>query len=111
VSATPHTDTPTADTANPVTDNWPIPTAESLEHFQPWGHGARFFLRSDGDEGDEMSYDALKFVVRNSEEFAFPDGETIEEASSHSNAELWSDVILPAIADGRIQVTVWGEPL
>lgn len=98
-------------TTNPITDAWPIPTANALEHFKPYGHGARFFLRSEGDDADEMTYDTLVHVVRTSAEFAFEDGDTIEEASSHSPAELLSDVILPAIADGRIQAAVWGEPL
>lgn len=97
--------------ANPITDAWPVPTAEALEHFKPYGYGVRFFLRSEGDDADEMTYEALCFDVRNSPEFAFDDGDTIEDAGSHSNAELWSDVILPAIEDGRIQAAVWGEPL
>jgi hypothetical protein len=56
-------------------------------------------------EGEEpVSYDTLKLLVRQSPTFAFDDGDTIEKASSHSDAELWSDVIQPAIQNGVIKM-------
>jgi hypothetical protein len=61
------------------------------------------YLFNDSDPTDEMSYATLEFCVRNDERFAFADGDTIAEAGSHSAAELWSDVIVPAIIAGTIE--------
>jgi hypothetical protein len=89
----------------------PAPSAESLAHFRPHGHGARFWFPGEGRNAEEMSASTLEFCVRNMWEYGFADGDTIADASSHSDAELWSDVIIPAIERGEIEVTVWGEPL
>lgn len=85
-------------------------TEEFWGDFKPWGHGVRFFIAGDLTVwDDEMSYDVLARCVRTDQRFGFEDGQTIEEASSHSDAELWGDVIAPAIIDGRIEAYVWGE--
>lgn len=76
-----------------------------------WGQGIRFFLASDPDIAEEMTASTLAFCVRHDMAFSPFEGETIEEVGSHSRAELWSDVILPAINDGRIEVTEWGATL
>lgn len=89
----------------------PLPTLEALAHFKPWAPGVEFWPAAQGHNAEPMSYETLAYWVRHADEYAFADGETIAEASSHSDAELWSDVILPAIERGEIEVTVWGEPL
>jgi hypothetical protein len=61
--------------------------------------GVRFFFRDDVDLDDEMTYSVLQFCVRNSDAF---------DTEGCSDAELWSDVIVKAIVDGRIEYAVWG---
>lgn len=73
----------------------------------PDGQGIRYFFANDESE-EEMTYSTLSYCVRNDPEYGFADDDTIAEASSHSDAELWSDVIVPAILDGRIERAVWG---
>lgn len=90
-----------------------VPSAEPIEEpteLKYWGHGIRFFLASEED-GDEMTAATLEYYVRHEQSFSPFIDETIDEAGSHSPVELWSDVILPAINDGRIEVTEWGATL
>lgn len=87
------------------------PSGDSLDRLNPNGHGVRFWFSDEGENADEMSYDVLAYCVRTDPIYGFADGDTIADASSHSDAELWSDVIRPAIEAGLIEVTVWGEPL
>lgn len=89
----------------------PLPSRESVANLKHWGHGVRFWFSDEGDNAEEMQYSALEYCVRHDPLFGFDDGDTIAEASSHSDAELWADVIVPAIEVGLIEVTVWGEPL
>lgn len=58
---------------------------------------------------EPIDYATLCMVVRDDPEFGFLDPDTgeresIAEAGSHSDAELWSDVIMPAIEARRIKV-------
>jgi hypothetical protein len=89
----------------------PVPSAEALSTLRPRGHGVRFFFAAEGANAEEMSADTLEFCVRHMWEYGFLDGDSIADAGSHSDAELWSDVIIPAIERGEIEVEVWGEPL
>lgn len=89
----------------------PIPSPESLRDFKHWGHGVRFWFVAEGNNAEEMTADSLAYCVRHMWEYGFLDGDSIADASSHSDGELWSDVIIPAIERGEIEVTVWGEPL
>lgn len=88
-----------------------VPSEDSLATLMSRGHGVRFWFRDEGENAEEMQYDTLAFCVRNLPQYGFADGDTIADASSHSPAELWWDVILPAIRRGEIEVTVWGDPL
>jgi hypothetical protein len=77
----------------------PIPV-----HDLPYWHpGARFYFSG--------GYDTLAYCVRNDPAFGFADGTTIAEAGSHSSAELWTDVITPAIAARRIFMEIDGNPV
>lgn len=89
----------------------PLPSAEAMRHFMPYGHGGPFWLTAEGRNAKNMSATTLEYWVRHMAEYAFLDGTSIADASSHSNAELWSDVIIPAIERGEIQTSVWGQPL
>jgi hypothetical protein len=89
----------------------PLPTPEALSTFLPHGAGVEFWFAAEGRNAEPMSPETLAFCVREAREYGFADGDSIADAGSHSNAELWSDVILPAIERGEIYVTVWGEPL
>ena len=82
-------------------------TTDELFALSPTGYGVRFFFTDDENE-EEMTYKTLAYAVRTDPAYGFADGTTLEEASSHSDAELWSDVIVPAIIEGRIEHTVWG---
>lgn len=73
-----------------------------------FGQGVRFFFPEDEEFDDEMSYRSLEYRVRTDARFGFDGADTIEETGSHDDAELWSDVIVPAIVDGRIEYAVWG---
>lgn len=68
-------------------------TAAELYALPPSGQGIRYFFAGDPDE-EEMTYDTLAYCVCRDPAFGFADGDTIAEASSHSDAELWSDVIV-----------------
>jgi hypothetical protein len=81
---------------------------ESIYQFTRSGHGVRFFFAEDLNEEDEMTWDTLAFCVRNDERYAYGDGQTIADAGSHSDQELWTDVVCPAIERGDIEVLVWG---
>lgn len=89
----------------------PIPSPEVLRDFKWWDFGVEFFFTAEGYAAEPMSSGVLEHCVRNMPEYGFADGDTIAEAGSHSHAELWTDVILPAIERGEIEVTVGGEPL
>lgn len=85
-------------------------TAERVrENPSAWGLRYWFAAGHPDEEDVEMSAATLVYVVRHSEHFAFSDGTTIDEASSHDAAEIWSDVIWPAIERGDIEVTYWGR--
>lgn len=86
----------------------PIPT-DDLHSFPRSGQGVRFLFKEDEDLDDEMTWQVLAYCVRTDERYAFADGDTIEEASSHTDQELWTDVVVPAIERGDIEVYVWGE--
>jgi hypothetical protein len=89
----------------------PLPSRESMRHFMAHGHGGSFWFTSCGANAVEMSADTLELWVRNLPEYGFADGDSIADACSHSSAELWSYVIIPAIERGEIQTNVWGLPL
>lgn len=80
-------------------------TVEEAMNLSVTAQGVRFFFPNDDEE---MTYRTLEHCVRTDPRFGFDDGSTIEENDSHSDAELWSDVIVPAIVDGRIEYAVWG---
>ncbi len=64
--------------------------------------GVRFFSNVPTiwhDPEDEMTARTLEFCVRD---------HLGDDAEGYSDAELWADVIVPMIADGRIDHAVWG---
>lgn len=81
----------------------------------PNGQGIRFWFEPSHpdatNDDEEMTYATLAYCVRHSTTFGFEDGQTIAEASSQSDWELWTDVICPAIERGEITVTSWGTEL
>lgn len=87
----------------------------NVNNFNPHGQGIRYWFADhhpeSRDQEEEYTYNELAYIIRHSEYFGFVDGDTIAEASSHSDAELWSDVIAPAIERGDIEVTEWGTTL
>lgn len=64
---------------------------------------SRLEFRHAHDNEEWMSWSTFAYCVRNDARYAFDDGDTIAEASSHSDQELWTDVIVPGIIDGDIE--------
>lgn len=87
--------TNTASTPTPHTFTYEEANALSTQLHRS---GVRFFLRDDTDH-EEMTYPTLEHCVRHGDDF---------DTDGYSDAELWSDVIAPAIVDGRIEYAVWG---